>query len=156
MIKYLKYQKNSKGNSGSICHSCKYSILVRNHTGVFKNHLRTYVWKGADETDLNGDGVIGKLADDPRTNENDPVNEATAGEDGVPLDINGDAQITMLADDPRTHENDPVNEAEARWCFKYGEADWLAGKKYGEVKKAANSEDKYGNSQVPEGRVQCS
>lgn len=70
MIKYLKYDENSKANSGSICHSCKYSILVRNHAGIFKNHLRTYVWEGA------------------------------------------------AAD-----ETDPVNGA--RWCFKYGEEEWI-------------------------------
>lgn len=95
------------------------------------------------------------MADDPRTDETDPVNEATAGEEGVPLDVNGDGQITILADDPRTNENDPVNEAEVPWCFEYGEADWIAGKKFDEVKKAASPKDKYGNPQTPKGRVQC-
>ena len=43
----------------------------------FKHHLRTYVWKGAAAININGDGIIDELADDPRTKEKESV---TGGE----------------------------------------------------------------------------
>ena len=48
MLKYLKYKSDSKENDKgkSICHSCKYSILVRGDQKVFGENLRTYVWAG--------------------------------------------------------------------------------------------------------------
>lgn len=57
-----------------------------------------------------------------------------------------------VPDNPAT----PELEYKAAWCFAYGEEEWLAGKVFDDVKKAANSEDKYGNPQIPEGRAQCS
>lgn len=50
----------------------------------------------------------------------------------------------------------PEIEYKAAWCFKYGEEEWMARKKFDDVKKGAKSEDKYGNSQIPKGRAQCS
>jgi len=56
-----------------------------------------------------------------------------------------------------TDENgNPDPKAGTEWCFKYGEEEWMDGEKFEEVKKAANTEDKYGNPQTPIGRTQCS
>jgi hypothetical protein len=93
-----------KNKTKTKCHSCEYSIDVRNVK--FKLPYRTYIWEGAAEV---------------------PENPAT-----------------------------PELEYKAAWCFAYGEKEWMAGKVFNVVKKAANLEDKYGNPQTPEGRAQCS
>ncbi len=50
IIKFLKYKEKSKSNgsysANSICHSCKYSIKVRNRSELFAGKLRRYVWEG--------------------------------------------------------------------------------------------------------------
>ncbi|GGY59961.1 hypothetical protein GCM10011297_35310 [Bacterioplanes sanyensis] len=51
MLKQYIYQRNSKSNHTNdagdyVCHSCKYSIEVRNQADLFAGHLRRYVWMG--------------------------------------------------------------------------------------------------------------
>lgn len=72
VIKYLTYQENSTSNEGyartGICHSCKYSIKVRNQDDLFEGSLRRYVWRGDTATeniDINQDGEIDIAAGEP-------------------------------------------------------------------------------------------
>jgi hypothetical protein len=153
MIKSIPYKEGSKGNFGMkngkdrVCHSCSYSIKVRNHELTFKGKLRTYVWKGGDKTDLNHDGVIGKIADDPRTHENDPVSETV-----IFVDLNGDGDVLdSFLDDPRTDEDDPVDEAIVPWCFAYGEQEWIDKKNFTLIKEAAVGS----RTKKPIGRIDC-
>jgi hypothetical protein len=48
LLKTMEYRGNSTRNSATVCHSCKYSILVRNKTGVLAGNLRRYVWHGGN------------------------------------------------------------------------------------------------------------
>ncbi|GGY59558.1 hypothetical protein GCM10011297_35080 [Bacterioplanes sanyensis] len=66
-IRYLQYDEDSTRNIGAggrdgnytadgTCHSCKYSIEVRNQAGLFAGRLRDYVWLGGIATaDINTD-----------------------------------------------------------------------------------------------------
>ncbi len=100
MMKYLTYKSDSGGNKEAAtndkrgtCHSCRYSIQVREK--VFPE-LRTYIWAGAR-----------------------------------------DATGTVL------------------WCFAFGEKDWVGGKKFDNVRKAARG-DPLAKPPVPaKGRVNC-
>ena len=57
-LRYMEYNANSTENSPTVCHSCKYTLKVRNKAATFQNHLRQYVWQGGTGLDLNGDGTI--------------------------------------------------------------------------------------------------
>jgi|GEM_PF-4331267 len=81
-LRYMEYQTSSKENTATVCHSCKYSLKVRNKAGTFQNHLRQYVWQGADSggsRDVNGDGTI---ADVPATGASPAIQETNLP--GVP------------------------------------------------------------------------
>jgi hypothetical protein len=49
ILKYLEFSPNSVSNAGAVCHSCRYSIQVRET--VFGENLRTYIWQGGTGTD---------------------------------------------------------------------------------------------------------
>jgi len=70
MLKYFSYKKDSIKNEivndETICHSCRYSIEVREK--VFGENLRTYIWAGERGVDLDGDGILG---DNPATTEDE-------------------------------------------------------------------------------------
>ena len=57
-LRYMQYDLGSTQNTATVCHSCKYSLKVRNKAGTFENHLRQYIWQGgtypADLTDAAG------------------------------------------------------------------------------------------------------
>ena len=100
-IKYKEYQANSNRNTGKICHSCRYSIEVRET--IFKDNLRTFIWAGERQPATLTDGSVNPQAGEPV------------------------------------------------WCFAFGEKEWVEGKKFNLVQKAA-----IGDALTPGvGRVNC-
>lgn len=57
-LRYMQYDLGSTQNTATVCHSCKYSLKVRNKPGTFEGHLRQYIWQGGTGLDLNEDGFI--------------------------------------------------------------------------------------------------
>ncbi|MBQ0726662.1 MAG: hypothetical protein KBT77_04850, partial [Thalassolituus oleivorans] len=57
-LRYLEYLESSTENTATVCHSCKYTLLVRNKAETFAGHLRKYIWQGGTGLDLDNDGVI--------------------------------------------------------------------------------------------------
>ena len=43
-LKYRDYKKTSSRNTGNICHSCRYSIEVREN--IFGANMRAFIWYG--------------------------------------------------------------------------------------------------------------
>lgn len=57
------------------CYSCKYTINVRDTEIALGGNLRKYVWQGGLGADINGDGDIVDVMDDPKTEEDEAVIE---------------------------------------------------------------------------------
>jgi hypothetical protein len=74
-LKYKEYLVNSPRNTGRICHSCRYSIEVRK--ALFGANMRTFIWEGGQGVDVNSDGAIADVPDDPVTPQNEAVVETT-------------------------------------------------------------------------------
>ncbi|ASP40166.1 hypothetical protein CHH28_16440 [Bacterioplanes sanyensis] len=55
-LRFMEYDENSSANDATTCHSCKYSIEIRNEAETFAGHLRDYIWLGGTATtDINID-----------------------------------------------------------------------------------------------------
>lgn len=64
LLRYKKKDTSKQANSATICHSCYYSIHIRDDNDVLKGRLRDYIWYGGEGVDVNKDGYIG---DNPNT-----------------------------------------------------------------------------------------
>ena len=52
-------------------------------------------------------------------------------------------------------DGSPDPNAGTEWCFKYGEEEWMAGKKFAKVRQAAADYNSDGIKQTPVGRANC-
>ena len=69
-------------------------------------------------------------------------------------DLNGDGEIKNVAADPTAVPPTPEYKEEG-WCFAYGEKEWVAGKKFDDVKVAADLFDEEGDEKAQVGAINC-